>query len=276
MKGFRDATFRQKLTVVTMLTSVAVLLLANFAFAAFDWARSRAAMLEDLSALATMVRDNTEAPLVFNDAKTAGEVLSSLRARPHVVGAWLIGRDGGTFARYGRPGAPGTEAPDADFEGARFTGDFLDVRRPMVSDGEFLGHLHIRSDLGEIDERLRLFAAAGGVIMLLSLGIAFLVAERLQRVVSGPVLRLAEAARRVSVDKDYTVRVPAESRDEMGTLTVAFNDMLTQIEVRDADLQAARDGLEKRVAERTRELNAAKVAAEEAARIKSEIGRAHV
>src|SRR6185295_19365965 len=62
----------------------------------------------------------------------------------------------------------------------------------------------------------------------------------------------------------------AESRDEMGTLTVAYNDMLTQIEVRDADLQAARVGLEKRVAERTRELNAAKVAAEEAARIKSE------
>jgi signal transduction histidine kinase/CheY-like chemotaxis protein/HPt (histidine-containing phosphotransfer) domain-containing protein len=270
MKWFRDATFRQKLTVVTMLTSVAVLLLAGTAFVAFDWARSRTAMVQDFSALAKMVEDNTEAALLFNDAKTAGEVLSSLRARPHVVGAWLIARGGRTFARYGRAGVPDAGPPAADFEGARFTGDYLDVRRRMVSDGEVLGYLHIRSDLGEIDERLRLFTAAGGVIMLLSLGIAYLVSERLQRVVSGPVLSLAEAARRVTDDKDYTVRVQAESRDEMGTLTVAFNDMLTQIEVRDADLQAARDGLEKRVAERTRELNAAKVAAEEAARIKSE------
>ena len=270
MKWFRNATFRQKLTVVTMLTSIAVLLLAGSAFVAFDWVRSRSSITEDLSALAQMVQDNTEAALLFNDAKTAGEVLSSLRARPHVVGAWLIARDGSLFARYGRAGATDAGPLDADFEGARFSGDYLDVRRRMVSDGEVLGYLHIRSDLGEMDERLRLFTGAVGVIMLLSLGIAFLVAERLQRVVSGPVLRLAKAARHVTVDKDYTVRVPAESRDEMGTLTVAFNEMLTQIEVRDADLQAARDGLERRVSERTRELNAAKIAAEEAVRIKSE------
>jgi signal transduction histidine kinase len=90
--------------------------------------------------------------------------------------------------------------------------------------------------------------------MGLSLLAAFLLSLRFQQVVSGPVLRLAQAVRKVTLEKDYSVRAEKQSNDELGQLVDGFNEMLGQIQTRDTALQAARDHLEKRVEERTREL----------------------
>ena len=56
------------------------------------------------------------------------------------------------------------------------------------------------------------------------------------------------------MNRDYRVRVESRSRDEVGQLVAAFNDMVEQVEARDAALAGARDSLERRVEERTREL----------------------
>jgi signal transduction histidine kinase len=58
----------------------------------------------------------------------------------------------------------------------------------------------------------------------------------------------------VARERDYAVRAEKQSNDELGQLVDGFNEMLGQIQTRDAELHAARDHLEKRVQERTREL----------------------
>jgi signal transduction histidine kinase/DNA-binding response OmpR family regulator len=65
-------------------------------------------------------------------------------------------------------------------------------------------------------------------------------------------------------------RRPTKSRDEVGMLVAAFNDMLERIQQRDAALQKLNSELEERVEKRTAELSRAKDAAEEASRVKSE------
>src|SRR3989338_1231753 len=102
MRFFRDAPFRRKLTLVTTFTSGVVLLLAGFAFVVFDWLQFRKAMVEDLSALAEMVQQNTAPALRFDDPKAAQEVLSALKARPHIVEACITDSQGEEFAHYDR------------------------------------------------------------------------------------------------------------------------------------------------------------------------------
>jgi len=58
----------------------------------------------------------------------------------------------------------------------------------------------------------------------------------------------------VAQDKNYSLRATKQSDDELGQLVDGFNEMLAQIQVRDTALQTARDNLEKRVEERTQEL----------------------
>jgi signal transduction histidine kinase/ActR/RegA family two-component response regulator len=77
---------------------------------------------------------------------------------------------------------------------------------------------------------------------------------RLQRVISRPIFHLAETAKTVSSAKNYSVRAAKQGNDELGRLTDNFNEMLAQIQQRDLELQKARDELEIRVKERTRDL----------------------
>jgi len=68
---------------------------------------------------------------------------------------------------------------------------------------------------------------------------------------------LAETAKTISRDKDYSVRATANSRDEVGHLVLTFNDMLARIQEQNAELQKARDEMEQRVIARTVQLEAA-------------------
>ena len=68
--------------------------------------------------------------------------------------------------------------------------------------------------------------------------VALLVSSRLQRLVSVPVLEMAATARRISDQRDYKLRAPKRTEDEIGVAVEAFNRMLDRIE--DADGRSAR------------------------------------
>jgi len=76
-----------------------------------------------------------------------------------------------------------------------------------------------------------------------------------RRSVAEPIVDLADTARLVSQERNYSVRAtPTGKRDEIAVLIDAFNNMLAQIQQRDAALQAAQAELERRVDDRTRQL----------------------
>ena len=85
--------------------------------------------------------------------------------------------------------------------------------------------------------------------------LAFYIASRLQRMISGPILRLAEAARMVSAEKNYAMRVDAgTATTKSARWSTGFNEMLEQIQERDEQLQRHQAHLEEEVAARTLEL----------------------
>jgi signal transduction histidine kinase/CheY-like chemotaxis protein len=79
-------------------------------------------------------------------------------------------------------------------------------------------------------------------------------AQRLQRLVSGPILKLIRTMRTVSAERTYSVRVEQNGADEIGALIQEFNGMLAQIEARDLELNRHRTELERKIAQRTAEL----------------------
>lgn len=85
----------------------------------------------------------------------------------------------------------------------------------------------------------------------------FFVSAILQRTISEPILHLARTMRGVSDEKNYSARVVKHSQDELGILIEGFNEMLAQIQTRDAELEQHRGHLEEEVAARTTELTRA-------------------
>ena len=76
----------------------------------------------------------------------------------------------------------------------------------------------------------------------------------MQKSISEPIVQLAKTARTVSAEKNYSLRAAKQGRTELGELTDNFNEMLAQIQQRDVILHKINDNLEKRVQERTRDL----------------------
>ena len=68
------------------------------------------------------------------------------------------------------------------------------------------------------------------------------------------IRHLAVVTRAVAAQKNYSLRAQKEGGDEIGQLVDGLNEMLAQIQARDAELQMARDNLERRVEQRTEDL----------------------
>src|SRR5437588_11535090 len=123
---------------------------------------------------------------------------------------------------------------------------------------EKLGRVYVEFDVGEMRGRRNRYAAVvGGVLGVCSI-FAFVMASRLQRLVSEPVLALVGIARAISQQKNYSLRAHSRGEDEVGLLITAFNHMLDQIEQRDRELLTHRAHLEEEVAERTADVRAVK------------------
>gem|GEM_PF-5701662 len=98
------------------------------------------------------------------------------------------------------------------------------------------------------------YAIIVGAVLLAAGLTTLFIASKLQRVISAPILQLATVADRVASGRDYTLRAVKRGNDEVGRLIDGLNEMLTQIQARDLELAAARDNLERRVEQRTAEL----------------------
>ncbi|MGB2639777.1 MAG: response regulator [Candidatus Acidiferrum sp.] len=212
-------------------------------------------MTSELSALADTLGANSAASLAFNDRKSAESTLSALRAERHIVAACLYDSQGEVFAEYRRPGVgPEFSMPSERKVGARFEKDSLILYQPISLGKENTGAIAIVSDLGALQALIRQYTEVSGVVIIFSILVTYLVSSRLLKLVTEPILHLAQVATRVTEQEDYSPRAIPRGNDEVGTLISSFNKMLEQIQERDAALVSAKEGLERTVLARTKEL----------------------
>ncbi len=232
--ALRDKPIRQRLMAILLLTSGVVVVLTCAAFLAYEFVTFRQTTLKNLSTLGGIIAANSTASLAFQNEGDAREILSALRAEPHVVAAALYDKDGKLFARYPAdlPVAAFPAAPDRD--GYRFEHSDLVGFAPVAqASNPRLGTLYLQSDLTAVYGTLRLAGAIAALVMAVSLLVAYLLSATLQGTISRPILALAETAKSVSDRSDYSVRAPKLGGDELGLLTDAFNQMLSRIEDQD-------------------------------------------
>ena len=270
MKWLRDAPIGRKLTAIIMGTVAVALLLSLSLSLLLQLHAARAEATARLEALAAVLAANSPAAIAFRDRAAAADLLATLETQDHVLWAAIVLQDGTQFGSYRSPDTAAAEAVATTRGGVRVLFDEVMVERPILLDGETLGHLHIVGDLRHVRDVLRwqslLVLAAFGVSMLLALALS----SRLQKLISIPIQRLLDAMGTVTVTRDFGSRPQRIGDDELGRLTDGFNDMLDRIQSHDREVAAYRESLERQVVQRTEELERAKQRAEAASVAKSE------
>ncbi|HJV22252.1 MAG TPA: CHASE sensor domain-containing protein [Holophagaceae bacterium] len=240
MKLLQLSSLRRKLILVIMLTVGLALVLAGTAFVSIEIRGFRASAQRELQILADVLGEGSTAALEFREPTDAARLLSTLRVHHRISEAAILDVKGQLFASYQREGGTPltlpTHLPSNTFV---FEGDHLWLTSPIRHAGDHLGTLYLRSDRTELNQRLR-WVIAGGLLGTILIGsAALLLAMRMGRLASEPILHLTEAARRMAKRQDPGERVQRETVDEVGMLVDAFNDMLDQLGERQARLVEA-------------------------------------
>jgi PAS domain S-box-containing protein len=254
MRRFINSSIRRQLTLVVLCTSLFGLGIVYATFDLYERSSFRRALTDELSALADTVGANSAASLAFDDRKSAEEVLAGLGAEHHVVAACLYNAHGQVFAEYRRPGAGDVSIPFAQNEGTHFAPDSVILRRKISSGEESVGSIGIVSDLTALQAKMREYTKISALALVLSVLATLFISSRLLRLITEPILQLAEVAGKVSSEENYALRAIPQSNDEVGKLIDSFNGMLAKIQERDNKLNEINDGLELRVEARTKEL----------------------
>jgi PAS domain S-box-containing protein len=225
----KNTPIQRKLMVIILLTSGAVLLLTCASFFTYEFATFRQAMIRQTSTLGAIVADNSTAALAFQNVDDATEILNALKAEPHIVAAGLYNQDGKLFTKYPAT-LPAASFPGVlEVDGYRFEHSSLIGCQPVVQGDKRIGTLYLKTNLGAIYDRFRLYSLIVVLVIALSFLLAYTLSTALQKQISRPILALAETARAISERHDYSVRATKLGQDELGLLTDAFNQMLGQI-----------------------------------------------
>jgi len=242
----------RKLARVLLLMASLTLLVATFSLAFREFEAIQEVLSKKLTLTADMIGQNSSVVLIFEDKGTAQEILSALRFDPDILYGRIESTSGVLFAEYRLQEAAWPAWWPEQLP------KFREIDRDIVgSEGKPVGHITLTASLNQAYMVLLRNAVLTASIVLVALCLAAMLVLRLQRAYLQPILQLAETARKVGLDHDYSRRATYQGNDEISDLSAAFNTMLSQIQLNEAYLES-------QVLSRTRELEQAKFEAEEA------------
>src|SRR5262249_1991841 len=182
--------------------------LATVCFVMNDVTMLRSSLVRQMSILADVLGSNSTAALNFQDADAADELLKSLARQPAVEYACIYTLAGQPFATYQRESADPIKPPGPKEIGSQFVaGGFLDVVEAIEQAGQPIGRIYLRANADELRNQITRYAMIVVAMLSISMGTSVLLSSRFQRVISLPILKLADAAKHVSVERDFGIRV---------------------------------------------------------------------
>lgn len=241
----RQMSIRERLILLGMVPSVIIILVGASLFAIYDYLSFRQRVSQNFELVASFIASSTRVALPFDEVEFAQKVLSGLQAQRQVTAAAIYDREGKVFAFY--PDSPHIltsirRMPKID--NIQISSEGIQILKPIKLEETTIGHVYIEGNFLDYWRRLQvLLIGTGGGIILLTFG-AYALASQMQRHISGPVNKLAETARKVWQEKNYSARVAGQSMPELASLTAAFNEMLEKIEERTTQVESANKELE--------------------------------
>lgn len=247
MKRVSDLPIRIKLILINNLTIFFILLIICIFFFYMDYASYKGNLMRRLRTLAVQTAKVSAAAIDFGDKNAANELLSYLLDEKSLICAHVFDRDGKEFAFISKSGVPKNHTHPLKLKEG--TLQFLDgkviLNQPIQFQSRKVGNLYIYSDTVELYERRQTFFFVVSAIFVLSLFLALGIFSQLQEIITKPIMDLAAIQQEISKSQDYSLRAEKFYDDELGKLTVSFNEMLDRVEEGTKQLALAKDDAEK-------------------------------
>lgn len=247
MKLFQGFSIKSKLTFIILFVTFFAIA-AGFVFVIFkNVGTFKQDMIHNSVSNAQRIGDLCAFPLFLGDdykTDVKGH-LDILRAVPDITNAVVYNQEDAVFAvleqndTTGIPSAP--EAKNSE----TFKEKFLHIYRPILYEDKVFGTIYLKVSTEGLNDKIRSNIITLSILIVVLIVLSYFLANKLQAVISEPILNLATVTREISEKGDYSLRVQKKGEDEIGLLYDEFNDMLKQLRLREIE----RDKAEKKYRE---------------------------
>jgi diguanylate cyclase (GGDEF)-like protein len=238
-------SFRMRQRLLVMLFCSVVLLATLGAFLVYGLAASARDARARLAGLGDVIAVQVAGAVAAGDAATVARILEPFRADPFLQSLTVLDARDQVLAGIRSPGAgpaqpiilrPAGTAPPLLELGPR-------AERAITRDAVRLGTVVLEQDQAFLVRRLALTTGIGLAILLAALAGSWFLAERLQRIITGPVAAMAAAMAEVGRTQDFSTRLAEAGMDELKQLAASFNGMLAEIAERHGALLEQQNSL---------------------------------
>lgn len=255
--SFGRKSIRKKLTLVMVGISTMTLLLISSLFLTDSYYHSRETLKLKLEVVGSILARETTVAVLYNDETAASDTLSSVEDIASIRRACIYNITGDLFTSYKPENSKEEDCSPLVNEymnttsGATFsnTKRHIQYSVPISHNTESVGFLYIFASTQEVWDLT--FYRFSYLVMGIAFSVllSYVIATRLQGVISRPILALSNVATEYAEQKNSSIRAEKFNEDEIGDLVNSFNKMLNTIEEQKKSLLLGNKELEQANAE---------------------------
>ena len=239
----KDMSIKNKIIAIVLFISFTVISMGFIYIASRDIKNSRNEVRSRLLLDATLIGDYCIVPLTFGDKQQAGETLSRLKYIESVEAGYLFDDSGKLFATY--PDILDTTNIPTDINSQKsvYKNGYFYITEPVRYQGKVLGTIFIRANSNVLQAQNEKLIIVMIVLVFILILLSYLLAARIQRLISEPILKLAEITATISKNQDFNVQIEPQGNNEVGILYQQFNNLLSKLKQRQKEREKAEKDL---------------------------------
>ncbi len=242
MRLLRKVSIKNKIIVIVISVCLLILGLGFSLEFIYNAVNIKKGIVSRTRMNAKLIGEYCITALSFQYPERATEILEKLKSMPEILNGHVYDENSKLFASYNKTGETPAGLNEKNVALQRFEGDHLHVWEPIFYMGKKYGTIYLRA-LTPLSQKIWTHFVVIFSLMLVLLLLSYLFAIALQRIISRPILKLAEVSGDISKRGGYSLRAEKTSEDEIGVLYDEFNSMLGQIEKRDISLRESEERL---------------------------------
>jgi len=267
---FTEASLKNKLMMVTTFTTMVTLTLICTVFVIYDIYNVKKSAVDEINLLAEIISKRTAPALeFFGGGEQVEKNLADFSNKDEVILACVYNKKQEVIATY--INYTSKKCPTNPDMGSFFEADYLSVNRQIVSvTGNNLGNIYVVSDLRQVREHFYHATVGAFGVYIIIFVLVYFISLKSNKFISRPIAQLANAASRITNEKNYNITAKVIYNDEIGNLTSVFNRMVLKVRDYNKDLEQLVDARTEELSNSLKVTERALIKAEKADKHKSE------
>lgn len=236
-----DWSIQKKLVYSNLFGIAFAFIPVVFIMVTYEYFSLRNNLVNEIRVHAEIVGESSAAAMAFRDKESAHETLLALDGAEDIIEAHLVLSDGSELEHYYNKEYFINKSSKVFQAGLKskeqLTLSTITIEKPIYLRSEYVGSLVLISSMHNFYTRLAWYTLIIFIATMIGFILARMVATRISKTITAPLMELIDATQKVTAGNDYSTPIQVESKDEVGNLSRAFSDMMSQVHKRDLTMK---------------------------------------